>query len=192
VRVPASDVAAVFLRWVFLRAIFHRGWWLVTSLYLVAVAELSALQLVMLGTAQNLTALVLEVPTGVVADTFSRKTSIVVAHLLMGAGMLATGLVTAFPALVLTQMVWGLAWTFSSGADVAWLSDELDQPIRFYFSFARTVSAKSFAGSRVSRPKNSITNIVQPRARWRSMPSITRAGSPQMPWASRLAPMWPP
>ncbi len=44
--------------------------------------------------------------------------------------MLATGLVTAFPALVVTQMLWGLGWTFSSGADVAWLSDELDQPDR--------------------------------------------------------------
>ncbi|MCP5055953.1 MAG: MFS transporter [bacterium] len=128
--VPTKDVAAVYLRWVFLRAIFHRGWWLVTSLYLVAVADLSALQLVLLGTAQNFTALALEVPTGVVADTLSRKASIVIAHVLMGAGMLATGLVTAFPALVVTQMVWGLAWTFSSGADVAWLNDELDQPGR--------------------------------------------------------------
>lgn len=124
------DVAAVFLRWVFLRAILHRGWWLVTSLYLVVEADLAALQLVFLGTSQNLTALVLEVPTGVVADTLGRKTSIVVAHVLMGAGMLATGLVTAFPALVVTQVVWGLAWTFSSGADVAWLNDELDEPGR--------------------------------------------------------------
>jgi MFS transporter, DHA3 family, tetracycline resistance protein len=27
-------------------------------------------------------------------------------------------------------MLWGLAWTFSSGADVAWLTDELDRPER--------------------------------------------------------------
>ena len=46
----------------------------------------------------------------------------------MGAGMLVTGLVTDFPALVATQMLWGLAWTFSSGADVAWLTDELERP----------------------------------------------------------------
>jgi MFS family permease len=124
------DVAALFLRWVWVRAVFHRGWWLVTSLYLVTVADLSPFQLVFLGTAQGITALVFEVPTGVMADTISRKWSIVVAHFVMGTGMLATGLVTAFPALVLTQMVWGLAWTFSSGADVAWLTDELDQPDR--------------------------------------------------------------
>ena len=27
-------------------------------------------------------------------------------------------------------MLWGLSWTFASGADVAWISDELDQPAR--------------------------------------------------------------
>ena len=128
---PGSrDVAATYLRWTFLRATCHRGYWLVTSLYLVVEADLSAFQLVFLGTAQGLTALLAEVPTGVMADTISRKRSVVIAHLVMGAGMLATGLVTAFPALVVTQMLWGLGWTFSSGADVAWLSDELDQPDR--------------------------------------------------------------
>lgn len=124
------DIAALYLRWVWMRAVLHRGWWLVTSLYLVTVAGLSAFELVFLGTAQGITALVFEVPTGVMADTISRKWSIVIAHFVMGTGMLVTGLVTAFPALVLTQMVWGLAWTFSSGADVAWLTDEMEQSPR--------------------------------------------------------------
>ena len=78
----------------------------------------------------EITVLVSEVPTGVMADTISRKWSLVIAHLVMGVGMLATGLVTAFPALVVTQMLWGLGWTFSSGAEVAWLTDELDRPAR--------------------------------------------------------------
>jgi MFS family permease len=122
------SLAIAYVRWTLLRAIFHRGWWLVTSLYLVVEADLSPLQLVFLGTAQAFTVVVFEIPTGVIADNYSRKWSIVIAHVLMGAGMLATGLVTSFPALVATQMVWGLSWTFSSGADVAWLTDELDDP----------------------------------------------------------------
>jgi hypothetical protein len=127
---PDRDAATRYIRWTFTRAIFHRGWWLATSLYLVVEADLSALQLVFVGTAQGLTALVFEVPTGVMADTVSRKWSIVIAHLMMGTAMVSTGLVTSFPALVATQMLWGLSWTFSSGADVAWLTDELDQPGR--------------------------------------------------------------
>src|SRR5438105_12833115 len=124
----AEGVAGVFVRWTAMRAVLHRGWWLVTSLYLVVVAGLSPFQLVFIGTAQALTALVFEIPTGVVADTLTRKGSVVVSHVLMGTAMLTTGLVTSFPALVATQMLWGLSWTFTSGADVAWLTDELDRP----------------------------------------------------------------
>ena len=113
-----------------MRAVFHRGYWLVTSLYLVVDADLSAFQLVFLGTAQGLTALACEVPTGVMADTISRKWSIVISHVVMGLSMLATGLVTEFPALVVTQVLWGLGWTFTSGAEVAWVTDELDRPDR--------------------------------------------------------------
>jgi MFS family permease len=128
--VAERDVARTFVRWIWARAVLHRGYWLVASLYLVAEANLSPFELVFIGTAQGITALAFEVPTGVVADTVSRKWSIVVAHLLIGAGMLASGLTTSFPLLVVTQMVWGLGWTFTSGAEVAWLTDELDQPDR--------------------------------------------------------------
>ena len=38
------------------------------------------------------------------------------------------GLVTSFPALVVSQALWGLGWAFASGADVAWMTDELDRP----------------------------------------------------------------
>ena len=55
-----------------------------------------------------------------------------------------------------------------------------------------TCSAKRRAGSRVSRPKSSITKCVQPSARCRSMRSITCAGVPQMPCSSSPPPMWPP
>ncbi len=123
-----EHLGVVFIRWTFLRAIFHRGWWLATTLYLVVEAQLTPLQLVTLGTAQGVTVVIFEVPAGVVADTVSRKWSIVLAHLLMGIAMLATGLVTSFQALLMTQMLWGLSWTLSSGADVAWLTDELKNP----------------------------------------------------------------
>ncbi len=125
-----TDLAATFVRWTWCRAVLHRGWWLVTSVYLVVDAGLSASQLVLVGVAQSVVALVFEIPAGVVADAVSRKWSLFVSHLVMGTSMLATGLVDAFVPLVLTQMLWGLSWTFASGADVAWISDELDGPAR--------------------------------------------------------------
>jgi MFS family permease len=124
------DIAATFLRWAWMRALLHRGYWLVASLYLVLDAQLPAPQLVLIGTAQGVVSLLFEVPTGVVADTISRKWSLVIAHVLVGLSMVLTGLVISFPALVATQMLWGIGWTFASGADVAWITDELGDSLR--------------------------------------------------------------
>ncbi|MDH3300565.1 MAG: MFS transporter [Acidimicrobiia bacterium] len=123
-------IARLYLNWQLLRAFAFRGYWLVTSVYLVVVADLSPFQLVIMGTAMELTILASEVPTGVLADTISRRASIVVSHLVMGVGMLATGLVTDFAALVATQVLWGFGYTFASGADIAWITDELDDDTR--------------------------------------------------------------
>ena len=124
------DVAELYVGWKGVFAAFHRGYWLVASLYLVLDAHLSAFQLVTIGVLQSVVALACEVPAGVLADTVGRKRSLVIAHLLMGVAIVITGTVTAFPALVATQALWGIAWTFVSGADVAWVTDELDDSAR--------------------------------------------------------------
>jgi hypothetical protein len=136
------DLVAVFLRWIWWRAVLHNGWWLVASVYLVVDADLSPSQLVLIGVGQGVIALVFEVPAGVLADTISRKWSLVVSHVLMGTAMIATGLVTDFGLLVATQMLWGLSWTFASGADVAWITDELDQPARISVVLMRSGRAQ--------------------------------------------------
>lgn len=133
------DVATTFLRWTYLRAVLHRGYVLVSSLYFVIDAHLSAFELVSLGTVIGVTLVLAEVPAGVWADTISRKWSLVIAHLLLAAGMVMAGLVTSFPLLVATQVLWGLGWAFSSGADVAWATDELDRPDRI----ARLLTARA-------------------------------------------------
>jgi MFS family permease len=139
---PRPDLGTVFAWWVWCRALLHRGWWLITSVYLVTDAHLEASQLVLIGVAQALTGLIFEVPAGVLADTFSRKWSLVASHVLMGTAMLATGLVSDFLALVATQMLWGLSWTFAGGADVAWVSDELDDPARVPLVLIRAEQAQ--------------------------------------------------
>lgn len=55
-----------------------------------------------------------------------------------------------------------------------------------------TASAKRRAGTRVSRPKNSITKNVQPAATRRRSRSTTVSGVPARPFSSLPAPMWPP
>lgn len=125
---PRPALATTFGRWSFARGVCARGYWLVTSVYLVVVADLSPAELVLLGTGQGVTVLLAEIPAGVLADTVSRKRAVVAAHLISGTGMAMAGLVTSFPALAASQALWGLGWAFTSGADVAWITDELDRP----------------------------------------------------------------
>lgn len=117
--------ATAYLRWAATRAALWRGYWLVTSVYLVVVADLAPGELVLIGTAQALTVLVAEIPAGVLADTVSRRRSVVIAQVITGSGMILAGSVTTFPLLVASQCLCGLGWAFTSGADVAWLADEL-------------------------------------------------------------------
>ena len=136
------DLVAVYLRWIWARAVLHRGWWLVTSVYLVVEAGLSPARLVFIGIAQGVVSLLFEVPAGVVADTIGRRWSLLVSHVLMGTAMLATGLVSGFWPLVATQTLWGLSWTFASGADVAWITDELNDPARISTVLVRSGRAQ--------------------------------------------------
>ncbi|MGH9085875.1 MAG: MFS transporter [Acidimicrobiales bacterium] len=122
------DPTSAYLRWAATRAALWRGYWQVTAVYLVVVADLTPPELVLIGTGQALTVLVAEIPAGVLADTVSRRRSVVIAQVVTGAGMVVAGLVTTFPLLVVSQCLCGLGWAFASGADVAWLSDELGRP----------------------------------------------------------------
>ncbi len=124
------DVAGTFLRWTFTRAILHRGYVLASSLYFVVTARLSASQLLLAGSVVAVTLVLSDVPTGVWSDAFSRKWPLVIGHGFLAAGMVMTGVVTAFPLILVSQVLWGLGWGFSGGADVAWLTDELGQPGR--------------------------------------------------------------
>ena len=58
--------------------------WIVMSLYLVSDLNLTPLQLVLMGTAMEGAVFLSEVPTGVVADTYSRRLSLVIGFVGMG------------------------------------------------------------------------------------------------------------
>ena len=97
------------------------------SLYEVTVAGLSALQLVLIGTMLEVSTFLFEVPTGIVADVYSRRLSIVIGYVLIGLGFLIEGSFPAFRPILLAQVVWGLGYTFTSGAKQAWITDEIGE-----------------------------------------------------------------
>ena len=117
----------VYLFIEFSASMFFSMMFVVTSLYEATVAGLTPVQLILVGTTLELSAFLFEVPTGVVADVCSRRLSIIIGYLLMGVGFLVEGLFPAFIPILLAQVIWGLGYTFTSGATQAWISDEVGE-----------------------------------------------------------------
>lgn len=86
---------------------------------------LSLLQVTLVDLAFWMAMVLTEVPTGVVADIFGRKTSIIIGMLLVIIAALLFGLAPNFPLLMLANILWGVAVTFISGADLALFYDSL-------------------------------------------------------------------
>jgi MFS family permease len=104
--------------------------WTTAAVYFISHAHLGPLQLVLLGTAMELSILVFEIPTGIVADAVSRRRSVLIGTTLIGVAFVLTGLLPSFPALLAAQALWGLGYTFTSGATEAWVAGEVgDQAV---------------------------------------------------------------
>jgi MFS transporter, DHA3 family, tetracycline resistance protein len=82
------------------------------------------LELVLLGTVSEIAIFLFEVPTGVVADTYSRRLSIIIGLVLSGASIMAVGLVQVYYVILVAAILRGVGGTFLSGAWEAWITDE--------------------------------------------------------------------
>ena len=117
----------------------------VTTVYRVQAAGLNPLQLTLVGTALEGSIFVLQIPTGALADVFSRRASVTLGVALTGAGFLLEGLVPRFGPILLAQVLWGAGYTFISGAEEAWISDEVGME-RANRAFLRAQQAGLLAG----------------------------------------------
>ncbi|MGE5777321.1 MAG: MFS transporter [Chloroflexota bacterium] len=117
----------VYLFIEFSASAFFSMMFVTASLYEATVAGLTPVQLILVGTTLEIAAFVFEVPTGIVADVYSRRLSIIVGYLLMGVGFLVEGLFPFFLPILFAQAIWGLGYTFTSGATQAWITDEVGE-----------------------------------------------------------------
>jgi MFS transporter, DHA3 family, tetracycline resistance protein len=108
-------------------ALFFSIIFVANGIYQAITVGLNPLQLVLVGTVLEATAFVCEVPTGLLADMFSRRLSIIIGYLLVGVGFMLEGLVPRFEAILAAQVLWGMGITFTSGASEAWISDEIGE-----------------------------------------------------------------
>ncbi len=127
---PSGELESQRTRWVFFGAgvawqLCAQAYWLLFFVRVAVDLGFSPLQLVLLGTAKEVAVLTMEIPTGIVADLYSRKWSVVIAFVIAGSAITASGLLDSFGLLVASSALWGFGLTFRSGAEVAWLTGEV-------------------------------------------------------------------
>ncbi|MPZ97900.1 MAG: MFS transporter [Dehalococcoidia bacterium] len=97
------------------------------GLYVVREATLSPLGLILVGTGVEAAVFFGEVPTGVVADLYSRRLSMILGQVVNAVGFVLMGAVPVFAFVLIGHIVWGIGVTLGSGARQAWLADEVGE-----------------------------------------------------------------
>ncbi|HAY85064.1 MAG TPA: hypothetical protein DCY42_09115, partial [Chloroflexi bacterium] len=115
----------IYLLMAFLEGAVAKITFTMSTIYRVNVVGMDVLQLVLLGTVLETSVFLFEVPTGVVADLYSRRLSVIIGTFLMGLGFMLEGALPVVAIVMLAQLVWGFGWTFISGARSAWITDEV-------------------------------------------------------------------
>lgn len=120
-----TDPARIFVRGFGIAEGIEWGFWLVLSVFWIVELGLGPFELVLLGIVLEVSVLLAETPTGVVADLNSRKRSLVIAQVVMGLSFVWSVASLNFWVILPAQVMVGVGWTFRSGADTAWVTDEL-------------------------------------------------------------------
>lgn len=66
-----------------------------------------------------------EIPTGIIADKFGKKTSLILSAIIQFIGVISYGLSSDFLSFIISYIIWGLGITLMSGAKEALVYDEI-------------------------------------------------------------------
>ncbi len=105
--------------------------------YQVQVVGLGPLQLVLTGTALEIVCFIAQVPTGVIADLYSRRLSVIIGFLLLGVGTVLWAALPSYTGGLLATVVWGIGAVCIDGALQAWAAAEIGES-RIGSAFARS------------------------------------------------------
>ena len=115
---------SVYLMFKFCFSLLFSMGTVLSLVYHLEVVGLNAFELVLVGTVLETSCFLLEIPTGIVADLYSRRRSILIGIFLYGVGFVLEGSLPWFSTVLLAQVVWGCGDTFISGALEAWIAFE--------------------------------------------------------------------
>ena|SRR2546425_2042693 len=117
----------------------------VNMIYQVEVAKLNPLQLVLVGTVLESAAFICQVPTGVLADIYSRRLAVILGIFVFGLAFILEGSFPRFDVIVASQILFGVGATLMDGAEQAWITDEVGEE-RVGHVFLRSTQVGLVAG----------------------------------------------
>ncbi len=121
-------------------------------IYQANIVGLNPLQLMLVGSVQQSVNFLLQVPTGILADMYSRRLVVVLGLFLVGIGYLIEGFIPMFVIVLVAAGIGGFGATLVSGADAAWIADEMgaDRAGQIYMRAAQLSSIASLLGIAIS------------------------------------------
>lgn len=97
----------------------------VLALMYIQVAGMDPLQLVLVGTALEATYFLLEIPTGALADSYSRRFSVIAGFAIIALTWIGQAIAPVFVAIIMFEAMRGVGEAFLSGAQDAWIAGEV-------------------------------------------------------------------
>ncbi len=134
-----QDAARIFITSNVVLSLADNIMYTLAAIYHITYFGLNPLQLVLIGTAYQATVLICEIPTGVIADLYSRRVSVIIGIFINAMACLLIGLIpwiagrflpvgfSLFTLLMIGEALRGLGHTFISGAQEAWVTDEIGE-----------------------------------------------------------------
>lgn len=134
-----SSASRLYLLISAIMSLAHATMFTTYAIYYVQALGFGPLQLVLVGTVLEATIFLLEIPTGVVADVYSRRLSVLIGMFVLGAGYLLQGAtlllaptliqlaISFFTVVLIAEVIRGIGETLLSGALEAWIADEVGE-----------------------------------------------------------------
>ncbi len=108
--------------------------WFLDNLFLTVIFVYRAtqitsdpFQLTLIEMVFTLTLILFEIPTGVIADVFGRRLSVILGYGVIGIAALIQVVIPTLTSMLISQVVWALGFSFITGAKDAWIADEIGE-----------------------------------------------------------------
>jgi len=143
-------------------------WWPIWIIYLQEERGLSLGQVTVLEVPFLLSIVVLQIPAAALADRWGRRTNLALGALLSAAAITIFGLAETYQVLLLSYLIWGVAAALLTGADSAFLYDNLkalgreSEYQRIYGGAWAVISAAGLAGTLAGAPLAAATSLSFP------------------------------